>query len=198
MAKVTLAGNWVKVISLGSFWESGKTYQLGALCQWAPPTNRHWTPSPESLGEGRALESKGSYRLIISKEAWPVVDNTFEEGQRLSIRGKDSLRIPRGQPGGRKKDEAPTDPLRREKMCTQTTEAIATDAVIIQSLPGLQRFPSSYLLLPNQTDPNLNPAYTWHNRRFPPSEDASSPRAAHRLLLPSPCGFLTHSQSCLL
>ena len=60
------------------------------------------------LGKDRALESETEFRLIVGKEAWSVVDNTFEEGQRLSVTGRIVLRLQENslQPGGEKKDEA--------------------------------------------------------------------------------------------
>lgn len=97
MARVTLFGDLVKHSSLGLF-------EDGTLDH-----NRQWSPPPgHGRGNDRAFKSETEFRLIISKEVWSVVDNTFEEGQRLSVTGRIVFRLQENslQPGGEKKDEA--------------------------------------------------------------------------------------------
>jgi hypothetical protein len=119
--------------------EFDKTYKAWSLLRMVPSIPASIAPhflslwGRENCHNNSCLEPEAGLRLILSKEAWSVVDNTFEEGQRLpGIRDslKDSLKsttAPR-----RWEDEAPKHKLRKEK--TQTSEAVVLGALITNSL----------------------------------------------------------------
>lgn len=74
-------------------------------------------PPPESgVGEGERQGIRIWNSVQVNKEAWSGVDNTFEEGQRLSVTGRIVLRLQENslQPGGEKKDEVSKHLLRRD------------------------------------------------------------------------------------
>lgn len=105
MVRVSLVGDLVKRTSLGLF-EMGTsiTTDIG--------------PHLLSLGVGEG-ERQGIRiwnSVQVNKEAWSGVDNTFEEGQRLSVTGRIVLRLQENslQSGGEKKDEVSKHLLRRD------------------------------------------------------------------------------------
>lgn len=187
--------------------EFDKTYEAWSLLRMVPSIPAYIAPhflslwGRENCHNNSCLEPESGIRLILSKETWSVVDNTFEEGQRHpGIRDslKDSLKSTTA--ARRWEDEAPKHKLRKEK--TQTSEAVVLGALITNSLWSLPSsnprritfsFPSSYLFFQNQTDPNLKPAcpVTGH---FSFSENPQPQQLLTDLL--SLCGLWTsHSQS---
>lgn len=105
MVRVSLVGDLVKRTSLG-------------LLRWEPQSQQTLDPHLLSLGVGEG-ERQGIRiwnSVQVNKEAWSGVDNTFEEGQRLSVTGRIVLRLQENslQPGGEKKDEVSKHLLRRD------------------------------------------------------------------------------------
>lgn len=68
------------------------------------------------VGEGEQQGIRIWNRVQVNKEAWSVVGNTFEEGQRLSVIGRILLQLQENnlQPGGKKKDEVSKHLLRKD------------------------------------------------------------------------------------
>lgn len=132
-----------------------------------------------------------------------MVDNTFEEGQRLSVTGRIVLRLQENslQLGGEKKDEVSKHLLRRD-VHSGTQKPLPLTLSSHQACP-LSEFqfreqlncPSSYLLFPNQTDTNPQPACFDALGFSFPLKPSRSRAGAPRLPLLGLCGFLTYSES---